>query len=332
MRHAEVNNGTGIVWVYLELKNLGDMGNPLLLKVDLDSMSFRVTDADGGDVPTMFGPFSGRIFGSADLTLPHDSFIRFRIGPNGHGIPADRAALVDLGPEYGWALPHDGKAYHLHAVLEIAEDRDDNDEWGVRWHGRLELPPVRIPTEPDPVDPATLGPLIEKWGAQAVRDEGRASADAVRRLSLIDDPRVIPWYVKLVKNDRSSLRAEALDRLSRFEGDEALEGLKIGMATRGEDVLAHCTTPKVARQSAEGVRHYAAIALARSPHPRAEALLLSMHDDRSYAVRITVVQAAAQMETPESLDVLARHTDDADASVASEAVRVLKLREAGPEE
>lgn len=328
MRRSHVVNGTGIIVTYLELKNVSDIGNPMLVTVGRESMTFRVTDSDGSDVPMFHGPFSGMEFGSPQLVLPHDSFIRFRIGPRGFGIPGDQAALVDLGPNFGWVLPRDGEHYDLRAVLEIAKEKDDRSERGIRWQGRLELPPVRIPTEPEPVDPATLGPLIDELGAKLLGKDARVSAAAVRRLSLIDDPRAIPWYVKAIKTDSYSLKFSALDRLARLEGDGALEGLKIGMATQGEDI-GNCSTPTVAKTLAVNVRHAAANALARSPHPQAKALLLSRHDDPATAVRITVIQAAARMDTPESLELLKRHTQDADTTVRDEAVRLLRLRENG---
>ena len=115
-------------------------------------------------------------------------------------------------------------------------------------------------------------------------------------------------------------------RLSRFDEDEGLEGLKIGMTTQGEDI-GNCSRPTVAAQLAVNIRHVGASALARSPHPLADELLLSMHDDPSVAVRITVAQAAAQMESPESRELLARLTHDIDATVRDEAARLLTLPE-----
>jgi HEAT repeat protein len=100
------------------------------------------------------------------------------------------------------------------------------------------------------------------------------------------------------------------------------------MATQGDDI-GNTTTAAVAAGSAENIRHQAAVALARSPHPQAKALLLSMQDDPATAVRITVIQAAARMETPESLALLKRHTQDSDLTVRGEAARLLKLRADG---
>src|SRR5436190_11257093 len=56
MRRSHVSNGTGIVATYLELNNAGDVGTPVLVTVSPQSMTFRVTDADGRDVPRPSGP------------------------------------------------------------------------------------------------------------------------------------------------------------------------------------------------------------------------------------------------------------------------------------
>jgi HEAT repeat protein len=148
----------------------------------------------------------------------------------------------------------------------------------------------------------------------------------MRELSMIDDPRVVPWYVKAMQTDSYELKFNALDRLARLDGDEALSGLKIGMATQGKDI-GNCTTAKVAAESAENIRHSAAIALARSPHPQAKALLWTMENDPASAVRLTVIQTAVEMKTAESLELIRRHTTDPDETVRGEAMRLLKQRE-----
>jgi len=327
-RLSHVSNGTGIIAIYLELNTVYDGGTPLRVTVNGQSVKYAVVDAEGREVPTSGGPFSGPHISLPELVLPHDSSLRFRVGPQGLGIPPDQAALVDLGPSVGWVLPRDGRVYYLQAVLEIPRAKLDRSKKGRRWHGRLVLPRVRIPTEPEPLDPATVGPLIEKLGARMVAKGASDSRDAMHALSLIDDPRVIPWYVKAVKSDVYSLRFNALDRLCRLEGDAALEGLRIGMATQGE-ALGHCSTPGVAASSAENIRHKAASALARSPHPQSNALLLTMEEDPAMSVRLAVAQAAARMTTAESLALLKRRTQDPDGTVRGEAARLLKLRERG---
>jgi len=100
------------------------------------------------------------------------------------------------------------------------------------------------------------------------------------------------------------------------------------MATQGDDI-GNTRTAALSNSSAKAVRHVAANALARSPHPQAKKLLFSMHEDPATSVRITVIQAAAQWETPESLALLKRHTQDEDHGVRNEAIRLLEKHEGG---
>jgi hypothetical protein len=325
MRRSHVFNGTGIVVTYLELDNVSEVANPLLLPIDGSALTFRVVDEGGREMPVNVGIFSGLQVKLPELVLPHEGTLRYRIGPRGYGVPGDMAALVDVGPNFGWAIPKDGKAYYLTGVLSIAERKVDGEGHGLRWHGTVDLPPVRIPTEGERLDPGVVGPAIDRLGKLMLAQSGRDSEAATRELSLIDDPRVVPWYAEAVKTRSYSLKFEALSRLSRFEGEEALEGIKIGMATRGADI-ANTANATLAAGSADNIRHSAAIALARSPHPKAKALLLSMENDPAVAVRLTVAQTAARMDTLESLALLKRRKADADATVRTEAARLLKLR------
>lgn len=327
MRRGYVFNGTGMVITHLELENVSNIGNAMILDVEKASLAFTVTDAEGKEVRQTGGAFSGLLAPVSKLILPVDSSIRFRLGPCGWGVPGDQAALVDLGVDYGWALPKDGKRYYLRGVLEIGEEKKKKAEgYERRWHGRLELPPVLIPTEPIPHDPATAGPLIEKLGAQMLSKNSRESDRAVQELSLIDDPRVVPWYVKAVESDDYSLKFAGLDRLARLEGDEALAGLKIGAATTGEH-FGSDTKKSLAKDLAGNIRHKAVHGLARSSHPQAREVLFTMLDDGSSSVRLAVLQSVAKLDTPEGWAALEQHANDPDQTIRGEVKRMLKVRQ-----
>jgi HEAT repeat protein len=323
MRRMSVFNGTARIATYLELKNVSRVGNPLILK--RHPLTFTATDSEGHDVPMSgLASYSGPSFDLPPLVLPHDSQLRFRIGPTGYGVRADQAASLDLGIGFYREFPRDGKAYYLQGTLDLRLKRNESDRESsaVVWQGKLVLPRVRIPTEPDPVDPKSIGPRIEELGPKLLNARSDISDAAADELSLIDDPRVIPWYLKAVRSNSYSLRYAALDRLSRMEGDEAFEGLKIGMTTSGAD-MGNCATEKVAADSAGNIRVSAAYALARSPHPQAKGLLWTLEKDRSKSVRLIVVQTAAGVDTPEGQAIVQRGTQDADELVRGEATRLL---------
>jgi HEAT repeats len=122
--------------------------------------------------------------------------------------------------------------------------------------------------------------------------------------------------------DRYELKFAALDRLSRFNSDEALDGLKKAMTTRGDEFGKTSSHS----QLAENIRHSASVALSRSPHPDARPLLLTMWDDPNTGVKITVLHALGKMDSPESLDLLKKMSADRDERVRNEALRYLELR------
>lgn len=272
------------------------------------------------------GPFSGVVYFPPEVVLLMDSELRFRIGPCGYGIPGDLAALVDVGPSYCWALPKDDHQYFLKGVLEVPKPAPQKGQPQELWSGRVELPPVLIPTKPLEPEAAKLGALIEELGAKVASGDSRKAIDALQELSLIDDARIVPCCLTAVMSDRYELRCRGIDLLSRLEGDAALDGLKIGALTWGQD-LANCSSAELAEKLAENVRHAAALGLARSPHPQAKALLLSMHDDTARAVRITVIQTAAKMRTNEARKVLNSSASDNDPDIRREAKRLLELVE-----
>lgn len=194
-------------------------------------------------------------------------------------------------------------------MLEIPKPKEDRDETGWNWHGRIEIPPARVPLKTQPPDPAKVGPRIEQLGRKMMDRPGSgASEAAARALSLFDDVRVIPWYLKAMDTDSYGLKFAAIGRLCRFRGDEALKGLKKGMA-----------------QTNTNLRLAAAQGLARSPHPNARKLLLSMRNDPYYGVRITILHTFGRKDTAESRKLLEEMTRDSNKLVRDEARRYLDL-------
>jgi HEAT repeat protein len=71
------------------------------------------------------------------------------------------------------------------------------------------------------------------------------------------------------------------------------------------------------------VRHTAAIALSLSPHAEAKRLLWTMIDDPRQALRMVVVGAAGEADSPEATAVLEHAVDDPDATVSATARALL---------
>jgi hypothetical protein len=307
MRRSHVFNGTGMVTISLELRNVANVMGTMRLTVLNEGESFRVTDSDGREVPTSGGAFDGWANEAPqEVLLPLEGSIKYRIGPTGWGVPGDQAALVDLGPDFGWVLPHDGKKYFLEGAIEVDLVGRLKTE-----RCRLELPRVLVPTGPEPLqlDDAELGRRIDELGAKMLALSPHAE-EALRELSLIDDPRVVPWYLRAMESGDYHRKFNALDRLCRLPGDDALAGLVRGVDAKVED---------------NNIRIKAAHGLARSPHPRAKSLLLALANDESKSVRLFVVQTAAKMSTPEAQKVAQQGLQDEDETVRKEAARLLGL-------
>lgn len=329
LARSHVFNGTPMISTRLDLRNISSPGRPLTLPASR-KLTFRVVDAAGRELPRAMGDYDGLSLDPKDLSLPSGDELSEDLTRSGLGVRSDQVALIDLGSSDNWVIPRDGKEYFLQVTLDVpGQPVIRANPLDHTWHGRIILPPARVPLQAEPMDPATLGQRIDELGRAMFDRSARASRQAMQALSLIDDQRVIPWYVKALKTnpnecDSYGLKVEALDRLSRFNTDEALAGLRIGMVTRGTD-MGNCNTPALAEQSAGEVRHCAAIALARSPHPQAKALLWSMWNDPARSVRLTVVQTAARMGTEESGTLVEKMTADPDPVVRNEAIR-LKAR------
>jgi hypothetical protein len=323
---SAVMNGTPIVSVRLELRNVSDWGAAMMVPWADAKFSCRVVDATGRELPESGGPFDGPVFPRRDLILPERAILSFDITCRGWGIPGDKQAMIAMDAEHDWVIERDGKDYYLMASLTApqGEKRTPDGSMAV-WHGQMDLPPVCIPGKPAPLDARKAEEIIRELGSRLLEKDSRISEEAIRRLSLIDDERVIPWYLKAMETNNYGLKFAALDRLSRFNGSEALRGLKKGMTTQGPDI-GNCANDALAAQLADNVRHSAAGALARSPHPDAQRLLMSMWNDPYYGVRIEVLHALGKMRSEESLALLGKMTRDADQRVRDEALRYEKLR------
>ncbi|MHC4474748.1 MAG: HEAT repeat domain-containing protein [Planctomycetota bacterium] len=148
-----------------------------------------------------------------------------------------------------------------------------------------------------------------------------------RALAYINDERVIGHFIEALDNGNSERKYIALRALSKFNDDLALEGLKKGATTTGNDI-ANTTAYELACQVADNVRHTAAVALSKSKHPQALPFLLSMRSDRSESVRITIVHVLGKMDFAESLAMLQEMAQGNSQKVSGEAKRYLKIRAA----
>jgi hypothetical protein len=334
LKQDRMCDGTPSLATFLVLRNTRWSREAIKVAWAAERMEFKVVDAEGKELPQ---GFKGSIAYSGpgmppplDLAIPFKGTLSFDISGQGMGIAGDQVAAIDLGTEGCWVLSQEDGACSLRAVLDIPEDQHDKRaNWQRAWHGRIELPPVPIPTVVAPLDPAVAGKLIAEWGAAMIKPTyGAQAQEAARKLSLVADPRVVPWYVKAMDSRDSTLKVEALGRLARYDGDEALAGVKKGLATQPADI-ANCP-PELTASVADRVRNCAAIALVRSPQPEARSLLLTLWNDPVSGVRQTVLHTLGKTKTPEATALLRRMCEDPDDYIRGQAKVYLVEREADP--
>lgn len=304
-------------------------------------LSFTVQNPSGSDLQTIQGGDYRNQFGRPE------SYSVTVVDANGQTLP-----VLDAGPTFGgiigphkipakgtWVrrlfLPHWAKLTAIgdytvicKTILKLGTHTPG------KWDYQEKTADVKVEVATHlkvvPLDRRQMGELIEVLG-QAMLGNDPTSAEATQSLTSIDDERVIPPFNKAVDTNNDELiKFAALHALAKFRSDEALRGLKKGMATQASDLIAHRTTEEVARRWAANIRHAAAVALSNSPHPEAKGLLLSMWNDPNSGVRITVLHALGKMDTPESLALLTKMSQDSDNMVRNEALRYLGLRSKKP--
>lgn len=144
LRQSEIVNGTRILSTYLTLANVSDVANPLRFDFREGCLTFEVVDEQGKAVTQAFGPYDGPYVEVGVLVLPFDSRLTMNLAQRGLGIPGGKAALIDLGSSYNWALDASPKKkYFLRGVLAIK--RPDNAEGQRYWEGQISIPPAEIP-------------------------------------------------------------------------------------------------------------------------------------------------------------------------------------------
>ena len=306
LKWREVCNGTPIIAPFLELQNVSNTMNPMKLAWCREKMKFRVVDAQGHEPPPTGSAHSGPVLDHLDLVLPCRGTLSFDTSMGGWGIHGNKAGQLETV-----VFDRDDKDYYLHTVLEIPTSERGEDKFARPWEGRIEIPPVLVPLKPVKMEPAKVEPLIQKLGRKMLATGWNGSEEAARALSLIDDLRVIPWYLKAIDMNNDDLKCRALDHLAKFRDNAALEGIKKGMNLQEDDNIRHC----------------AAWALFKSPHPEAKRLLVSMWNDPYYGVRNVVIHALEKMDSEESLTLLRKMSqEDPNEGQRNEALRCLKLR------
>jgi hypothetical protein len=300
----EIQHGTPLVSVRLELRDVRGVLGSLFVPWTKVELKWRVDDAAGNRVPkTGSVAWSGQRAPPADLVLPAGATLSFELTDRGRRAVAGQAAMIDFGPFNVFLIPRDGD-YFLSGSMTVWVPFGFGEAGN--WDGSIVFPAVRIPVRSDARVISANASAIDALGAKMLdRRNWQAADDALRALSLIDDVRVVPWYLEALREASTLVVPRALDGLSRFDSDPALEGIRSVMTSEDGNV-----------------RHTAAIALSLSPHAEAKRLLWTMIDDPRQALRMVVVRAAGEADS-EATAVLEHAVDDPDATVSATARALL---------
>jgi hypothetical protein len=176
-----------------------------------------------------------------------------------------------------------------------------------------------------PADPKRMGELIDRLGKGMLGRHSDVKDRAIRKLGVIDDARVIPWYVRAIRSRRYELKFAGVTQLAKFNNDAALEGIKLAIKSSARD-FDDATTAKIAASLADNIRQAVANSLSESKHPRAWGLLLSMRTDPYSSIRLTVLHALAKRNTRADRVLIEKMTADRSKMVRDEARRYLGTR------
>ena len=137
-------NGTKMVHVYLELRNILDVATPIEVYFDpVRSIRSQMVDAAGKSVAQYPSPADIESPLPFFLALPFDSMLRFRISVSGYGVP--RAAGTNIQLMGGnWLIRLDDKGEYFLEGTFVSQPTNPRPGQRV-WQGTLKLPKVTIP-------------------------------------------------------------------------------------------------------------------------------------------------------------------------------------------
>lgn len=327
LTRASVTYGQARIQVDLELENLTNMARPRLFVWDEQDLFATLLDAKGEPVPPGPEIRNMKVGGRDELLIPIQGSLRFTVSKFGASTPG--VAKIVLARLIR-GIPSASEAYVLSAVYhQPPPPFPPTPESRARWRGQLKLPAVRVPlTAPDLPD-ERVGELIASLGPIILQERESLRREALALLSLIEDERTIPWYVEATATDDRVLFSAAVRRLSVFDRDDSLAGIKRRMHASAEEFERSGGHPECAQSKAQAFRLSVVRALESSPHAGAADALWEMRDDANASVRLAVVQAFAGRGTLRAKEIVMASRDDADERIRREAKRLWDYHDLG---
>jgi hypothetical protein len=136
-------NGTRLTKVYLELRNVSDVANPIYLRYDpTRSIKAQLFDSGGKPVPITGNPASIMSPPPFLLCLPYDSTLRFNVTAIGYGVPKDEKALIGLHSG-DWVIKKgDASKYFLGGTFISEKPKKETQKR--LWVGKIDIPQIEV--------------------------------------------------------------------------------------------------------------------------------------------------------------------------------------------
>lgn len=136
---GDLSYGTRITRVFLELRNISDVLNPIYLLYD-SYRSIKAELYDSAGKPVAVSPHAASIWspGPFLICLPYNSILRLDVTAIGYGVPKDRKALIGLYSGVWVIEKTDSSEYLLGGTF--AAERPTKPTKERIWTGRIEIP------------------------------------------------------------------------------------------------------------------------------------------------------------------------------------------------
>lgn len=142
-------NGTNIPDIYLELRNVANLMNPVdVYYGNGEGLRMEVTDSRNKKIaPDTSYYFDAVMTPPYGIVLPHDSSLRFLVSVAGYGIPKNIGIFLEIGTRPGIdgpiVLPNNAHGgYFLQGTFTAMAVKKSGSQG--EWHGTLNLPKVNL--------------------------------------------------------------------------------------------------------------------------------------------------------------------------------------------
>lgn len=136
-------NGTRLTEVYVELRNVSDVGNPIYLRYDpTRSIKAQLFNSAGKPVSIAGNPASIKSLLPFLICLPYDSTLKLNVTAKGYGVPKDQKALIGLHSGDWLIEKSDSTDYFLRGTFISEQPKKETKQR--LWNGKIQIPWAKV--------------------------------------------------------------------------------------------------------------------------------------------------------------------------------------------